>query len=107
CAGPGAGPSARGDSERNSLVAGAAGVPATSFGGHDLLAELRADIRPNGSVNNQTNWTSFGILARRSDGVAAPRTSLAWIVRQQDSDGVFSFGTRGGLSDVDDTGAAL
>ncbi len=30
-----------------------------------------------------------------------------WIVRQQDADGGFNFATRGGLSDVDDTGSAL
>ena len=32
---------------------------------------------------------------------------LAWLVRQQDADGGFNFATRGGLSDVDDTGSAL
>ncbi len=103
----GAGSSDPGDVERNILVAGAAGLPATSFGGRNLLAELRSDIRPNGSVNNQTNWTSFAVLALRSAGVAPPAASLAWLVRQQDSDGGFNFATRGGLSDVDDTGATL
>ena len=89
------------------LVAGAAGLPATSFGGRDLVAELRGDIRRNGSVNNQTNWTSFEVLAFRAVGVAPPPASLAWLVRQEDADGGFNFATRGGISDVDDTGAAL
>ena len=93
-----------GDVERNILVAGAAGLPATSFGGRNLIAELRAAIGRNGSVNNQTNWTSFAVLAFRAAGVAPPAASLAWIVRQQDGDGGFNFATRGGLSDVDDTG---
>jgi len=96
-----------GDVERNILVAAAAGLEATSFGGRDLVAELRADLRPNGSVNDQTNWTSFAVLALRAAGVAPPRATLAWLVRQQDGDGGFNFATRGGLSDVDDTGAAL
>ena len=96
-----------GDVERNMLVAGAAGLPATSFGGRDLVAELRGDIRRNGSVNNQTNWTSFEVLAFRAVGVAPPPASLAWLVRQEDADGGFNFATRGGISDVDDTGAAL
>ena len=96
-----------GDVERNILVAAAAGLPATSFGGRDLVAELRGDVRPNGSVNNQTNWTSFAVLALRAAGVAPPAASLAWLVRQEDADGGFNFGTRGGISDVDDTGAAL
>ncbi len=96
-----------GSVERNILVAGAAGLDATSFGGRDLISELRADIGRNGSVNNQTNWTSFEVLAFRAAGVAPPAASLAWIVRQQDGDGGFNFATRGGLSDVDDTGSAL
>ena len=96
-----------GSVERNILVAGAAGIDARSFGGRDLIAELRADIGRNGSVNNQTNWTSFEVLAFRAVGVAPPAASLAWIVRQQDADGGFNFATRGGLSDVDDTGSAL
>jgi Prenyltransferase and squalene oxidase repeat len=103
----GAGSSDPGDIERNILVAAVAGLPATSFGGRDLVAELRADFRPDGSVNNQTNWTSFAVLALRAAGVAPPPDTLAWLVRQQDSDGGFNFATRGGLSDVDDTGAAL
>ncbi len=32
---------------------------------------------------------------------------IAWLVRQQDRDGGFNFATRGGASDVDDTGAVL
>ena len=96
-----------GDVERNILVAAAAGLPAASFGGRDLVAELRGDIRRNGSVNNQTNWTSFAVLALRAAGVTPPQASLAWLVRQEDADGGFNFATRGGISDVDDTGAAL
>jgi Prenyltransferase and squalene oxidase repeat len=96
-----------GDVERNILVADGAGLPATSFGGRDLVAELQADIGRNGSVNNQTNWTSFAVLALRAAGVAPPPATSAWLVRQQDADGGFNFATRGGLSDVDDTGSAL
>ena len=96
-----------GDVERNILVAGAAALPATSFGGRDLVAELRGDIGRNGSVNNQTNWTSFAVLALKAAGVAPPPKTLAWLVRQQDADGGFNFATRGGQSDVDDTGSAL
>jgi hypothetical protein len=33
--------------------------------------------------------------------------TIAWLTRQQDSDGGFNFATKGGASDVDDTGAAL
>jgi energy-coupling factor transport system substrate-specific component len=96
-----------GSLERTILVARAAGLPATSFAGRNLTAELQADIRPNGSVSNQTNLTSFAVLALRAAGVAPRSASLSWLVRQQDGDGGFNYATRGGSSDVDDTGAAL
>jgi hypothetical protein len=96
-----------GSLERTILVAGAAGVPATDFGGHNLLAALRRDIRPNGSVSGQVNLTSFAVLAFRAAGVTPPRRMLRWVLHQQDADGGFSYAKRGDLADVDDTGAAL
>jgi energy-coupling factor transport system substrate-specific component len=96
-----------GSIERTMLVAGAAGVAATDFGGHDLVAELRHDFKPDGSVSDQTNLTSFAVLALRAVGLAPPPRMLGWLIRQQDSDGGFSFTTAGGGSDVDDTGAVL
>ncbi len=96
-----------GSVERTILVARAAGVSARSFGGHDLIAALQADIRHNGSVEDQVNLTSFAVLALRADGVTPPARTIAWLVRQQDHDGGFNFATAGGSSDVDDTGAAL
>jgi hypothetical protein len=96
-----------GSLERTILVAGAAGVPATDFGGRDLLAELKHDIRPNGSVSGQVNLTAFAVLALRAAGVAPPARMLRWLVRQQDANGGFSFAQAGDLADIDDTGAAL
>ncbi len=96
-----------GSIERTILVARAAGVSASSFGGHDLIGALKADIRGDGSVENQVNLTSFAVLALRADGIAPPARTISWLVRQQDRDGGFNFATAGGSSDVDDTGAAL
>jgi Prenyltransferase and squalene oxidase repeat len=96
-----------GSVERTILVARAAGVSARTFGGRDLVGALARDVRPNGSVSNQVNLTAFAVLAFRAAGVAVPPGMLDWVIRQQDSDGGFNFGTRGGLSDVDDTGAVL
>ena len=96
-----------GSVERTILVARAAGVSARSFGGRDLVSALARDVRPNGSVSNQVNLTAFAVLAFRAAGVALPAGTVGWMVQQQDSDGGFNFGTRGGLSDVDDTGAVL
>jgi energy-coupling factor transport system substrate-specific component len=96
-----------GSVERTILVARAAGLSPTSFGGRNLLGALERDVRPNGSVSDQVNLTAFAVLALRSASVALPPRTLGWMVRQQDSDGGFNFGTRGGSSDVDDTGAVL
>jgi energy-coupling factor transport system substrate-specific component len=91
-----------GSIERTMLVLRAAGEPTSG-----LLGRLEGDIRPNGSVSNQTNLTAFAILALRAAGVSPPANMVGWLMHQQDSDGGFNFSTAGGQSDVDDTGAAL
>jgi energy-coupling factor transport system substrate-specific component len=96
-----------GSLERTILAVRAAGVSARRFGGQDLVARLERDIRGDGSVSDQVNWTSFAVLALRSAGVTPSSRMLAWIMRQQNPDGGFSFATAGAGSDVDDTGAAL
>jgi energy-coupling factor transport system substrate-specific component len=96
-----------GSLERTILVARAAGVSASAFGGYDLVGRLEQDIRGDGSVGGLVNLTSFAVLALRADGVTPPPRTLSWLVRQQDRDGGFNFATAGGTSDVDDTGAAL
>lgn len=96
-----------GSVERTILAVHAAGLMPTAFGGRDLVAALQADFRRNGSVSQQTNLTAFAILALRAAGVTPPGSSVRWLIRQQDHDGGFNFGTAGGTSDVDDTGAVL
>ncbi len=96
-----------GSLERTILVARAAGVSATEFGGRDLVVALQRDIRRNGSVADQVNLTAFAVLALRAASVSPPPRMLRWLVDQQDADGGFSFATAGDQADVDDTGAAL
>jgi energy-coupling factor transport system substrate-specific component len=93
--------------ERTILVVRAAGQSARSFGGRDLIAALESRLGANGSISSQVNLTAFAILALRADGVGPSVRTLRWLVRQQDSDGGFSFAGRGDSSDIDDTGAAL
>ena len=88
--------------ERTILVERAAGL-----GAQDLVAALRARLRADASVSDQVNLTAFAVLALRAGGAPAPRRTIAWLRRQQNTDGGFSFATAGGGSDVDDTGAAL
>jgi hypothetical protein len=100
-----------GEIERTILALEAAGIDSRRFGGRNLVDELLAHRDAEGSFERQSNWTAFGVLALRAVG-RSPRSSVvkgsaAWLRRQQNSDGGFSFATRGGGSFVDETGAAL
>jgi prenyltransferase beta subunit len=96
-----------GSVERTILVAHAAALSPTAFGGRDLVVALLAHVRRNGSVGGLVNLTSFAILALRAAGRPVAPATRAWLVRQQDADGGYNFAARGATSDVDDTGAAL
>jgi energy-coupling factor transport system substrate-specific component len=100
-----------GEIERTILALRGAGVSARRFAGRDLVGELVKKRRSDGSWNEQANWTAFGILALRASGTSrdsrAIRRSADWLARQQNDDGGYSFGTKGGGSFVDETGAAL
>jgi hypothetical protein len=98
-----------GELERTILALHAAGVSARGFGGRDLVAQLQKLRKPSGSWDNLVDHTSFGILAMRAGGVSAGslRGSILWMQRQQNRDGGFGFGPKGGSSDTDDTGSAL
>ena len=100
-------PSDVGALERTMLVAGAAGLPARSFGATDLVAALLRHIGANGSVSGQVNLTAFAVLALRAAGEGVSDRTFGWLVSQQDRDGGYSFAGAGGGSDVDDTGAVL
>jgi energy-coupling factor transport system substrate-specific component len=96
-----------GSLERTLLAAAAAHRDVSDFGGRDLLGALRRQIRPDGSVAQQTNLTAFAILALRAARAPVPDRMRTWLARQQDADGGFNFATAPGESDADDTGAAL
>jgi energy-coupling factor transport system substrate-specific component len=91
-----------GSTERTILALRASGVSSAS----DVVG-LEHDLRANGSVSDQTNLTAFAVLALRAAGVAPPAKTASWLAAQADGDGGFNYGTAGGASDVDDTGAAL
>lgn len=99
-----------GDLERTIMVVAAAREDPHAFAGHDLVAALRAQVTGRG-VLEQSNLTAFAILALRSAGAARTdadvRTAATWLTAQQNRDGGWSFATKGGGSDVDDTAAAV
>ena len=95
---------------RRSRVAGAHDSRATrvrAAGDQRAWRGCSAISVASGSVSNQTNLTAFAVLALRAAGVVVPANTVGWLIRQQDADGGFNFGTAGGASDVDDTGAVL
>jgi energy-coupling factor transport system substrate-specific component len=100
-----------GDLERTIMALHACGVAPGSLGPRNLLGELLRARARDGSFEHLVNITTFAIFALRdAEGSAAGplvRAAGAWIARQQNANGGFGFGERGGASDVDDTAAAL
>jgi energy-coupling factor transport system substrate-specific component len=99
-----------GERSRTILALRAAGVPARA-GGRDLVAELRAGQRANGSFAGLVNTTAFAVMALRAAGRpgsdGAVRRAGRWLAGQANADGGFNFAGRGGASGADDTGSAL
>jgi energy-coupling factor transport system substrate-specific component len=89
---------------------GGAGQAAGGAGGDPVLRLMRFRAG-DGSFGHLSNLTAFAIFALRAAGYAtanpAVRSAGGWLRRQQDGDGGFGFGTRGGGSDVDDTAAVV
>jgi hypothetical protein len=85
-----------------------AGVSSRSFGGRDLVAELRTKRRGDGSFQGWSNPTAYGILALRSAGIRGSELgrSAAWLRRVQNDDGGWA-SVRGGPSEPDSTASAL
>jgi hypothetical protein len=96
-----------GSLERTILALAGAGVPIRGAVPRGLVAALIVRRRSDGSFGEQVNLTAFGILALRAAQVAPAADTLRWLAEQQDADGGFGFGPRGGTSDPDDTGAVL
>jgi energy-coupling factor transport system substrate-specific component len=99
------------DLERTILAIAAGGESPRRFGGRDLVADLLARRRRDGSFGGLVNVTAFAVLALRAAGEPASRgavrSAASWIVRQANRDGGFSFFRRGGRSGIDDTAAAV
>ena len=95
-----------GEIERTIMVLETAGLSARDFAGRDLVAAVRARRRGDGSIAGYVSYTAFGVLALRSAGVSAGRSTVRWLVGSQNGDGGFGL-ARASASDSDMTGAAL
>ncbi len=100
-----------GDLERTILALRACGASTRSLPGGDPVRRLLRLRSADGSFAHMSNLTAFAVLALRAAGYRpgdpAVRGAARWLLGQQDGDGGYGFGGRGGASDVDDTGAVL
>src|SRR5205085_7457002 len=100
-----------GDVERAILAPRAPRRSVRSVRGRDLVAELIAKRRRNGSFAGLVNQTAFAILALRAAGRdrsdRTVRAAAGWLAAQHNRDGGFNFAGRGGPSGIDDTAAAV
>ena len=95
-----------GEVERTILVLKSAGRSPRRFGGRNLVAELVAARRSDGSFRGQVSYTAFGILALKAAGKRVGDNSVTWLGKAQNSDGGFGLSSTSG-SETDLTGAAL
>ena len=95
-----------GDVERTLLGLRSCGAPDAG-----LTARLVRAQAADGSFDRLVNATAFAIFALRAGGRGAAdgrvRRAGRWLAGQQNPDGGFNFGGRGGPSGIDDTAAAL
>ena len=95
-----------GDIERTIL-----GLRACRASDGGLAKRLARRQDRDGSFDGLVNTTSFAIFSLRATGRSVRdtrvRRAAAWLARQQNRDGGFNFGGRGGPSGIDDTAAAL
>ena len=91
-----------GDMERTLLA-----LTATRQRSDAIVERLASKRQRNGSFEGITNRSAFAILALRGAGKRAPKTTVTWLLRQQNRDGGWSLAGRGGQSGVDDTAAVI
>ena len=98
--------SSPGDIARTILALEGAGVDPRNFGDHNLVAELLASRRNNGSYHGWPNSTAFAVVALRAAGVDGLQKSLDWLRKVQNEDGGWG-DTPGSPSTTDGTGAVM
>jgi energy-coupling factor transport system substrate-specific component len=96
-----------GDLARTILALESAGVDPRDFGGRNLVADLLASRRKDGSYHGWPGSTAFAIVALRAAGADGDlEKSLDWLRQVQNDDGGWG-DTPGSPSTADGTGAAL
>jgi Prenyltransferase and squalene oxidase repeat len=95
-----------GDLARTILALEGAGLDPRDFADHNLVAELLASRRDNGSYHGWPNSTAFAVIALRAAGVDGVQKSLDWLRKVQNEDGGWGDTPRS-PSTTDGTGAVM
>jgi prenyltransferase/squalene oxidase-like repeat protein len=96
-----------GDLARTIVALEGAGVDPRDFGGRNLVAELLAGRRKDGSYHGWPNSTAFAVIALRAAGAGGGvQDSLDWLRKVQNDDGGWG-DVEGSPSTSDGTGAVL
>jgi len=98
--------SSSGDLARTILALEGTGVDPRHFAGRNLVAELLASRRDNGSYHGWPNSTAFAVIALRAAGIEGVQKSLDWLRNVQNDDGGWG-DTPGSPSTTDGTGAVM
>jgi len=96
-----------GDLARTIVALQAAGVDPREFGGANLVSQLLAKRRGNGSYEGWPNSTAFAVVALRTAGATGGLDrSLSWLRKVQNDDGGWG-DLPGTASTADGTGAVM
>jgi energy-coupling factor transport system substrate-specific component len=95
-----------GDLARTILALEGAGVEPRHFADRNLVSELLASRRDNGSYHGWPNSTAFAVIALRAAGIQGVQKSLDWLRKVQNEDGGWG-DTPGAPSTTDGTGAVM
>jgi energy-coupling factor transport system substrate-specific component len=95
-----------GEVERTILVLRASGLSARRFRGRNLVAEVLARRRGDGSIAGYVSYTAFGILALKAARQRVGTSTVSWLEHAQKPDGGFGLTPSSG-ADFDMTGASL
>jgi energy-coupling factor transport system substrate-specific component len=95
-----------GDLARTILALQGAGVDPRDFAGRNLVSQLLARRRDNGSYEGWPGSTAFAVIALRTAGAAGVDQSLSWLREVQNEDGGWG-DVPGSPSTADGTGAVM
>jgi squalene-hopene cyclase-like protein/prenyltransferase/squalene oxidase-like repeat protein len=103
--------------ERELMVVNAAGADPHAFAGHDLVAEILARVREDGSFpyvpggRGEINDAIFAIVSlapvQEPEVQAEIQAAADWLIAQQNDDGGWAWSVKGRESEADLTGAAI